>query len=54
VRRRSGHPVEVGRHRGWQAVALGWRTNVGDERGWTPQCYERWLADTLCRMFLPD
>jgi hypothetical protein len=24
------------------------------ERGWSPERYERWAADTLCRLFLPD
>jgi AcrR family transcriptional regulator len=23
------------------------------ERGWTPERYEAWIADALCRMFLP-
>lgn len=24
------------------------------ERGWSPERYERWLADLLRRLFLPD
>ncbi len=43
-----------------EAADTVWATNsselyvlLTDERGWTPDRYERWLADTWCRLLLP-
>ncbi len=44
-----------------EAADIIWATNSSElyvlltvERGWTPDRYERWLADTWCRLLLPD
>jgi len=44
-----------------EAADTVWATNsselyllLTDERGWPPARYERWLADTWCRLLLPD
>ncbi|MBA3268516.1 MAG: hypothetical protein H0T70_09715 [Acidimicrobiia bacterium] len=44
-----------------EAADVIWATNSSElyvlltaERGWTPARYERWLADTWCRLLLPD
>ena len=44
-----------------EAADVIWATNSPElyvlltaERGWTPARYERWLADTWCRLLLPD
>lgn len=44
-----------------EAADVLWATNSSElyvlltvERGWTPDRYERWLADTWCRLLLPD
>jgi hypothetical protein len=43
-----------------EAADVIWVTNSADvyvlltgERGWSPERYERWLADTWCRLLLP-
>ncbi len=42
-----------------EAADVVWATNSSElyvmltvERGWTPRRYERWLADTWCRLLL--
>ena len=44
-----------------EAADVIWATNSSElyvlltvERGWPPDRYERWLADTWCRLLLPD
>lgn len=44
-----------------EAADVIWATNSSElyvlltvERGWPPERYERWLADTWCRLLLPD
>lgn len=44
-----------------EAADVVWATNSSEvyvlltvERGWSPDRYERWLADTWCRLLLPD
>lgn len=44
-----------------EATDVIWATNSSElyvlltvERGWPPDRYERWLADTWCRLLLPD
>lgn len=44
-----------------EAADVLWATNSSDlysllvmERGWSPAHYEGWLADTFCRLLLPD
>jgi len=44
-----------------EAADIIWATNSSElyilltvERGWTPDHYERWLAETWCRLLLPD
>jgi AcrR family transcriptional regulator len=44
-----------------EAADVIWATNSSElyvlltvERSWTPDRYERWLADTWCRLLLPD
>ncbi len=44
-----------------QAADVLWATNSPDlysllvmERGWSLKRYESWLADTFCRLLLPD
>ncbi len=44
-----------------EAADVIWATNSAElyvlltvERGWPPDRYERWLADTWCRLLLPD
>ncbi len=44
-----------------EAADVIWATNSSElyvlltvERGWSPERYERWLADTWCRLLLPD
>ncbi|HEX3622017.1 MAG TPA: helix-turn-helix domain-containing protein [Acidimicrobiales bacterium] len=44
-----------------EAADVIWATNSSElyvmltgERGWAPARYERWLADTWCRLVLPD
>jgi AcrR family transcriptional regulator len=44
-----------------EAADVIWATNSSElyvlltvERGWAPERYERWLADSWCRLLLPD
>ncbi|GEL19391.1 TetR/AcrR family transcriptional regulator [Pseudonocardia asaccharolytica] len=51
---RAGYDEEAVTDTLWSLGAPMIYRKVVLERGWSPQRYEEWIADALCRMFLPD